>query len=309
MRSLVLSLLAFSGVAHAYSPIPFADVPSLEGKQVFLADSVELDRKTRGWGYAGQAVTLEKCDKTTSTITVDGAKVSGWQYTRCKVKTKEGVAGSVPWKLLSKTALAFDLSNPGKAAALRKAAFEESFATALAMVKLAKAHRDDLGSATVTGTVDGAPVLGEYYEQWHAMAAAQQAAQRLHRELVIGSRLTTESILRDRKYGWVADAQDEELMKTWSGGEPDAAKKKKLEAGISVLGKLGGVAAWGTLQQRVSDERAAKAWRRGTGGTQSQQAMLDKEHEAKLDKRLADGNAQFEKQLAAAQSGKKSLSW
>lgn len=311
MRSfiVVVSLLAVTGTARAYTPIPFAEVAGLEGKQVFLSDSVELDRKTRGWAYAGQAVTLESCAKTTSTITADGAKVTGWKYSRCKVKTAEGTSGSVPFKLLSKTALAFDLSKPGKAAALRKAAFEEAYATALAMVKFAKAHRDQLGSHVITGQVDHAPVLAEYAEHWYAMAGAFEAAKRLHRELVVGSRLTTESILRDRRYGWVADAQDEQLMRTWSGGEPDAAKKKRLEAGITVLGKLNGVAAWGTLRVRVGDERAAKSWRRGTSGTASQQAMLDKEHEAKLDKRLADGEAQLAKQLAAAKAGRRSLSW
>ena len=301
--------LAASKAALAFTPIPYADVKGLQGKQVFLADSVELDRRSRGWAYAGQAVTLESCDKTKSTITSDGAKVTGWRYTRCKVKTAEGLAGSVPFKLLSKTKLAYDLRRPGTPAALRRAAFAEAFETGLAMVKFAKAHERELASGIVTGTLDGAPVLGEHYEAWHAMAAAQAAAQRLHRELVVGSRLTTESILRDRKYGWLTDAQNEELLRTWSKGVEDPAQKKKLEAGINALGKLNGVAAFGTLSTRIAEERAAKRWRRGISGSEAQQAALDKENETRLDKRLADGKKQFEKQLAAALSAKKALRW
>jgi hypothetical protein len=295
--------------ALAFTPIPYAEVKSLQSKQVFLADSVELDRKSRGWAYAGQAVTLERCDKTTSTITSGGAKVTGWRYARCKVKTADGLAGTVPFKVLSKTKLAFDLRDPGTPSALRRAAFDEAFETALAMVKFAKAHEAELRSSVVTSTLDNQPVLGEHYEAWHAMVAAQAVAQKLHRELVVGSRLTTESILRDRKYGWLTDAQNEELMTTWSKGVADPAQKKKLEAGIHALGKLNGVAAFGTLSTRIGEERAAKAWRRGISGSEAQQAALDKENEARLDKRLADGKKSFEKQLAEAQSAKKGLRW
>jgi len=296
--------------AHAYTPIPYAKVKDLAGKQVYAAASVELSRKGPVWIYAGEPVTLVECAKTTSTVSHDKVKITGWGYSRCTVTAADGTKGTVQFGKLSLDPLKYNLREPGTPAKLRRAAFDEAYDTAMAMVKFAKAHETELGSDLVTSKLDGADVLGEYHAQWFAMNAAQEDAKKLHREMVMGSRLTTESAMRMPEHGWAVHASDKDMLQAWTRGLEDAAAKKKADPQISCLGNLNGVSGWGVMPGNIADEIAAKGWRRGVKGVSDDQlADLDKENEARLNKRLADNRKAFQKQLKAAEALHKKLKW
>ena len=269
---------------------------------VYSSSNIELKNGDKVWVLAGEGMTLNSCKTTKSTTTLlNGEKVSGMHYNFCNVSTTDGKKGSIQLRYLSKKPLLYNLRKPGKAKELLLKVFQDAYPLAEEMHKLQMKHNYQLSSYTGKITIDGQDFIGNDYHMVDAMKESFTFSKMLVHNLVYGSHISKDSIMRDKKKKWLVDAEDETILDWFSKGIADKAMQKKYINAKNCLDKLGSVSSAGSEIAGIERKIEEKPWRRGIKDVSEKKLVaLDKEKIDKLEKRKGELTKRIAKSLAEA---------
>ncbi|MCC7384462.1 MAG: hypothetical protein IT384_21625 [Deltaproteobacteria bacterium] len=237
----------FAGPALAFEPIAYKDVPSLVGKQVWVAANVGLDGDA--WAYAGEPVTVVAAEPF-------GDQDKGPVYNFIQIKTAEGKSGEVQLRMLSKKALKFNLRTPGTAPQLVIKVLDDAYELPQRMHQIRERYRYDLDSSK----------SADEYHQVDSMEEYFRFAKSLVHNLVYSSHRSKEDLMREGQTKWLALAKDDKLLDWYADGIKDKKVKAKLVGAKDCLDALDNVSSHGFDIARLEQEKTEKSWRRGMEG-------------------------------------------
>jgi hypothetical protein len=278
--SIVAAALTWAGTAAAFEPIAFTGVPDLVGKEVFAGVTLEVGS---AWVYAGEPLLLVAAPARTR----DGQTT----YPFVRVKTAAGKEADVPLRALSRTALRFDLRNPGTAHELALAVLADAYEIPARMHEL-RSKRDY--------KIDSNQHPDEYH-QADSLAESFKFQRQLLHNLIHGSHQRREDVLREEPMRWLAAASNDALLAWYTDGVPDKKLKTKLENAVAALNLLDGVASLGFSIARLETEKAEKPWRRRLADLpEDKLAKLDAENAARIDADVAKSQQRIKEIFAQA---------
>jgi hypothetical protein len=295
---------------RGFEPIDDDAVPSFVGKTVYAGSIVKVSGGRRAIGIiSGEALTLCRADtkkeppprklgrgEVVRTRDFGGPPPPpGPKHSLVVVKNADGEMGEVQLTALSAQPLKYDLRHPGDGKTLLMAAFHEASALAPKIDALHAQHAFQLASISANEP-DAAKRRDS--RKVRAMRESFEASKHLVHNLVYGSNMAKESLLREKM--WAVKFGDPTLVEVYAHGIKDPEEKKKHEALQRCLGSLSGATAAGNEARRAEASKAEKAWRKNMKGVpDAQLAALDAENEAKLDAEIARLKQRREEQLAA----------
>lgn len=265
-------------------PVPFAQVRSLFGKQLWATTAVQLRGRRSGgevWVNAGEAVTLVKAEQ------YNNRPGQPLQWNFVTIRTQAGEEGEAQLRYFSSQPLRFDLSQPGKLEDLLRAAAEEALHQAVELHRLRVKHAWDVDSDAT-----------EDYHAQNSRDDAFKTARGVVRGLVHGTTSGEDLIMRQGSTRWAALADDARILPCWAHGMQDKAQRAQWEPLARLVNSLDNLDYHGYEIARLAREKQDKSWLRHMDGVPAAKlAALDERELKERDDEIADRRAKLEKAL------------
>lgn len=283
------TLLGVLGTAGAYEPVREQGVEQRVGKTVYLAVRKEIRANL------GSATITSRWLNPGTALTITGTRPEGSHGKRLKTsiitKTTDGLEVFVSVDDLSSEPLKYSYDDPGTLESFLSNVFEEAYGLPAKMDAIAA--RYDYGE--ITDSADSVLYKSMLYV-FQEQASLVDTFRR-------GSRLATESLLKDSKYKWIVEAKDRSIMEAYSKGikgTPFAAKAEQMADILNLLGRsIGFTIDIGSAKRTLQE----KPWLRGIqNAPPDKRASLDAEksadYTARIDKKKQEIKEVFQQAAA-----------